>query len=590
MNCRTIIEDSIMALPLPGSTYLEMDISKAGMQDMAAEIMLEFVLNIPEENRRASEDTEKSGRPYRMRAKRNPDNNYSAAVEQVSEWLTNEGYRIYYVSVDSDSIFATASASIIADSLEVEMVAVTSSNSRYTSARTAPSVPDFLEEIITTIVGLQPFIQGTKHLMLGGAAIKTYTSTEILQAYGATNLGVTGLGQNIAIIIDALPSLSDIAAFWGGSGISSSTTRLHFEEVNGPGSTTGNDNHEATIDVSWAGVIAPEAEITVYAVSQLNLTNLNLALDMIYLHAGSKYPSLQIVSISFGFGEKYIISSLFWESNSKLSKLLQSGFNIFVASGDHGAYGLNASGQPEQTVYFPASCPYVTSVGGTRLDYSGNTATLQETAWPYDPATGLGSGGGVSAAFPQPVWQQGPGVVPFANQDRQVPDVSLAADPLYGGKLVYNGVWETCGGTSWGTPIWAGFNALMNEARSNQGYPPLPPLNYFIYRLLGTNAFRDIITGNNGVYFCRPGYDLVTGLGSPVVSQLISKLNTMPYQVMPPGSATNLPYQPAAGGFRWMMFDYYNTGKKDLVCIQYLNTPNGCAQISVATAASSFKR
>ena len=72
--------------------------------------------------------------------------------------------------------------------------------------------------------------------------------------------------------------------------------------------------------------------------------------------------------------------------------------------------------------------------------------------------------------------------------------------------------------------MWAGFCAIINEARVKAGMPTLPYLNPLLYPLLGTSAFRDIQQGSNGAYQAKMGYDLVTGLGAPNVAGLISKL------------------------------------------------------------------
>ena len=108
-----------------------------------------------------------------------------------------------------------------------------------------------------------------------------------------------------------------------------------------------------------------------------------------------------------------------------------------------------------------------------------------------------------------------------------VPDVSLTADPYPGGLLVLNGTPDSVGGTSWSAPVWAGFCALMNEARIRSGKPALPFLHPLLYLLQGTAAIRYITIGSNGVYEARVGYDLVTRLGVPNVRALSANLNAV---------------------------------------------------------------
>jgi kumamolisin len=107
---------------------------------------------------------------------------------------------------------------------------------------------------------------------------------------------------------------------------------------------------------------------------------------------------------------------------------------------------------------------------------------------------------------------------------RLVPDVCAAADPNTGAFLVFHGHGIGIGGTSWSAPVWAGICALINEARKNAGKPMLPFLNPLLYPLLGTPAFRDITAGSNGAFHGTPGYDQVTGIGSPNVKELVQRL------------------------------------------------------------------
>jgi kumamolisin len=132
----------------------------------------------------------------------------------------------------------------------------------------------------------------------------------------------------------------------------------------------------------------------------------------------------------------------------------------------------------------------------------------------------MSSGGGKSIYFSRPPWQKGAGVT---GRRRLVPDVSATADPEEGGLVILHGVPHQYGGTSWSAPIWAGICALLNAVRKNNGRPPLPFLNPFLYPLADL-CFQDILDGSNGVYHAKQGYDLVTGLGSPNVAALIKEL------------------------------------------------------------------
>ena len=234
-------------------------------------------------------------------------------------------------------------------------------------------------------------------------------------------------------------------------------------------------------------------------------------------HSG---PALRQVSISLGLGETFLHGpgGEVATEHQKFLRLAAAGVNVFVSSGDAGSnpdQTGHGSGGPLQAEY-EASDPCVIGVGGTSLRLNGAGQVASEVAWPA-------SGGGKSVYFPRPSWQHGNGVP--AGTQRLVPDVCAAADPNEGAVLILHGARQQIGGTSWSAPIWAAFCALINEARHRNGKPLLPFLNPLIYPLLGTNCFRDIVSGSNGAYHATPGYDLVTGLGAPDIKQLVAKLS-----------------------------------------------------------------
>jgi subtilase family serine protease len=114
---------------------------------------------------------------------------------------------------------------------------------------------------------------------------------------------------------------------------------------------------------------------------------------------------------------------------------------------------------------------------------------------------------------------------------RNIPDVSMIAQTIlysiYGGGITNDYV----GGTSAATPLWAAFTALINQQAAANGYPPEGFLNPLIYEI-GRSAnyplyFNDITMGNNtwsnspNAYYATNGYDLVTGWGTPIGSNLI---------------------------------------------------------------------
>jgi kumamolisin len=128
--------------------------------------------------------------------------------------------------------------------------------------------------------------------------------------------------------------------------------------------------------------------------------------------------------------------------------------------------------------------------------------------------------------FARPDYQRAVVVARDADH-RLVPDVSAVADPFTGVQIVFNQNRRIGGGTSQSAPIWAGFTALMNQYVIARGAPPLGDINPLLYRVAQGSrlpGFRDITTGGNAVDSPTPGYDLVTGLGSPNVDNLARNL------------------------------------------------------------------
>jgi kumamolisin len=456
-------------------------------------------------------------------------------VKVLVDWLKKEGFKVGKVTKDGTAVYASARVDQIEKSLGVEMVRVTKDGLTFTAARNAPSLPAEVAGSVHAIVGLQPFRRAHKHgrkqlptrgnrasVKSGSAATPSpnvanappYLVREILKTYNADGLSVTGKGQTIAILIDTFPVDSDVRTFWRRNSIPGTTSRI--AKINVKGGTLPAPEGEETLDVEWSSGIAPGAKIRVYASGTLAWVDLDAALDQIIADTATQ-PGMRQLSVSLGLGETFMPAGEVQTQQQKFLRLAAAGVNVFVSSGDAGSNpditGHNANG-PTQAEY-GASDPSVIGVGGTTLTLKSNGSVNVESGW----ASG---GGGVSVFFDRPSWQTGSGVP--AGTKRLIPDVAAAADPDTGAFLVFHGSVTQYGGTSWSAPVWAGFCALINEARLKAHKPALPFLNPLLYPLRGTPAFRDITTGSNGAFQAGAGYDLVTGLGVPNVKELIARL------------------------------------------------------------------
>ncbi|MGI0068645.1 MAG: fibronectin type III domain-containing protein, partial [Nitrosopumilaceae archaeon] len=205
--------------------------------------------------------------------------------------------------------------------------------------------------------------------------------------------------------------------------------------------------------------------------------------------------------------------------------------SFFVSSGD-GGHG----------VEWPAAAPYVISVGGTTLNLDSSGNWLSESTW-------SGSGGGLSSYESKPSYQNNF----VSGNQRAVPDVSYDGNPNTG-VYVYDSVpingqsgWWIVGGTSAGSPQWAGISAIVNSQGAKLASASFGTSNALYGAATGAQSnpqtnpyltnYHDITTGSNGNCgsLCNAalGYDEVTGLGSPQANNLISYLSTPPAPTAP---------------------------------------------------------
>jgi kumamolisin len=450
----------------------------------------------------------------------------AADYNKIVRWLTSQGFTIKPADPYNLSVFASGSVSRIGDGLGTKFARVKFAGIEFTSAFTAPSLPTAVAGAVLGINGLQPHLRPRplSSVVPAGPTKLTnnsvpYTVPEILKAYqGSTD---DGTGQTIGIVIDTFPANSDLTTFWTANSIAQSLNNIAKVQVV-PG-VLPNPSGEETLDVEWSSGVASGAKVRVYATTDLTFVHLDQAYQAIINDLPSQ-PTLHQVSLSYGLGEEYMPQGQMQTDDQYFAVLAGAGVTVLVSSGDGGSTpGPNGYGDtsgPRQ-VESPASDPNVTAVGGTSLLLNQSTgAVSSEGAW------SLG-GGGISQFFARPVWQTGSGVPSGAN--RLVPDVALVADPNTGGYLVLNGLLYVVGGTSWSAPTWAGICARINQVRIGVAQPSVGLLGPKIYPLLGSSNFRDITSGSNGsngFYNAGSGFDPCTGIGVPVIDNLIGTLGT----------------------------------------------------------------
>ncbi len=352
----------------------------------------------------------------------------------------------------------------------------------------------------------------------GSSSPNSFTPAEFQQAYGFNQTqfeyGVTanGSGQTIAIV-DAYndPNItSDLQAFDKqfqlpappSFRVVSQTGSSSLPGTDPSGKGTNNWEQEEALDVEWAHAMAPGASILLVEANDSSDSN---------LYAGVKFaadqPDVSVVSMSFGRSE----SSGDTGDNSDFTTPKGHNPVTFVAaSGDSG------------TISYPASSPNVLGVGGTEVTLNGTNNIFSETAW-------SGSGGGISQYESLPSYQDN--AVPKGTTHRASPDVAYNAGFNVSVFDSYNNgtttPWAGIFGTSAAAPQWAAIIAIANQGRVLYGgMPTLNGATQTLPMLYGASSldFNDITTGSNKNFSAGPGYDMVTGLGSPNADLVIYSL------------------------------------------------------------------
>ena len=389
----------------------------------------------------------------------------------------------------------------------------------------------------------------------GSAGPKCYQPAQIQAAYGLTSLlntGKTGAGRTI-VIIDAFQSpyvRSDLSIFDSTFGLPDP----NFQQIAPFGLTPFDPNdanmdgwaEEITLDVLWAHAIAPRAKILLaLAASNNDADILNTTKYVVDHNLGD------VISQSFGEAEQCMDPALLEEQHAVFQEASNEGITLFASSGDSGAAQFNCAGTGAiLAASTPASDPLVTGVGGTTLNADGNTgAYIGETAW-TEPLFGCNppavkkqdincSGGGFSTIYGRPSFQSSIG----GASGRGVPDVAYNAG-INGGVLTHCGICNLLsgldptdptifflfGGTSAGSPQWAGITAIADQIAQRR----LGDINAALYTVGGSAnyaaALHDETVGNNFVQEIHTGYntatnwDPVTGLGSPNAANLVPLL------------------------------------------------------------------
>ncbi len=461
-------------------------------------------------------------------------------VSQVQAWLAGVGLTATYSSGFSVRVSGAANTVESAFGLSLDNYQLSGGQRAY-RADDAPLIPSALSGDVVGILGLDDLPLIPPHL---SAATSTstpaalpheegltpcapaedtagldlsYTPDEVGSAYDVGTLtgeGETGEGQTVAMFELAPHTTIDVDTYEQCFGLSNAVGTTF---VDGGGTPSAGGTSEADSDIEQVATQAPGTSIMSYEGPDTGQGQYDTWWTIINADTAS------VVSTSWGLCEPLAVQGGAMAADDTLFEQAASqGQTILAAAGDAGSEDCDPQNSSTNLeVDFPGSDPWVTDVGGTDLSYS-------ETAW-NTSQVGAG-GGGVSRYMSLPSWQPADWEWPngdnaCATSCRNVPDISANAG--VGEVFFTNDEWGAFIGTSLAAPLVAGLVADVAGGCVTTRQGDLAPALYGLYRD-GTygSAFTDITVGDNDftgtyddeLYPATPGYDAVSGIGSPLAA------------------------------------------------------------------------
>ncbi len=533
-------------------------------------------------------------------------------IQTVVSWLQTHGFQVNQVAKGRTVIEFSGTAGQVRDALHTEIHKFAVNGEDHWANARDPQIPAALAPVVAGVATLhnfrpKPLVRfsskwpkvatrnGLRPAYNQDDGTHALTPADYAAIYNINPLykaGINGTGVTIAALCVATILAQDIDDFRTVFGLPANepqfvvngTSPDFFEyqlEQYGP-------DVEGTLDVSWAGAIAPNATVKFIIAADTDTT---AGLQLAEEYAVDSNLA-DVITESFSVCESDVTKAFAQQLSAVREQAAAQGITYVVSTGDWGPYTCySTSGTGPVTANALASTPYTVAVGGTEFSSITNTATywsatndsktlasalsyLPETVWNdscdaaqcgADNATVEASGGGVSVLFAKPSWQSGVTGIPNDGA-RDLPDLSLTASPATDPYLLC--YWGSCeggaitsnsfmpvGGTSASAPSFAGVMALVNQKmKSRQG-----AVNYILYQLAtsqqysscnGSNTktlpastciFNDTTAGNSAIpgepkygeagalYQAGVGYDLATGLGSPNVANLVNNWDSVSF-------------------------------------------------------------
>ncbi|KAF7359983.1 Serine protease S53 [Mycena venus] len=473
----------------------------------------------------------------------------AVTVSEVSGWLQTYGITAKSVSPAGDLLQITVPVSTANTLLSAQFSSFTHTASGKTSIRTLSySIPASLQSHIQFIHPTVAFVPpltapSLNRVKVEGHAIveerveptsntvtscaNTVTPSCIEALYGFPTAKANHSAQNIigvAGYTGQYASYSDLALFLKNLQPDLVGSNFTVMEIDGGVNTQaqGQAGDEADLDIEMTVGLAGGVPTTFISVGADYTDDIWGFIDIANsILAAPIKTRPTVLTTSYGFNENTVPVSVSIGMCNAYTQLGAVGISVLFASGDGGVSGLQPTSCSTFQPTVPGTCPFITSVGGSSGLAPQTAAAL--------------SAGGFSNIFPTPAYQAAEVAAYIASigdeyaglyntSGRGIPDVALQALDV---EFVWDGSLYLVGGTSCATPIFAALIALVNDRLTAAGKPVMGFLNPFLYSSVGKAAFTDITSGNNpgcntNGFYAAPGWDPVTGLGTPNFNALLT--------------------------------------------------------------------
>ncbi|HEX7130142.1 MAG TPA: protease pro-enzyme activation domain-containing protein [Rhodanobacteraceae bacterium] len=429
-----------------------------------------------------------------------------AQARAVANYMRRSGFTNVQIAPNRMLVSGDAPAAKVQAAFGTSFVSVRTHDGRMAYANTRDAhVPAALQDSVLSVIGLQTvhtahtMVQKSQLNSVQPQAVTGHNPTEFASIYGGSGVP-TAAGVTVGIITQGSLTnvINDLNQFTSNNGLPTVTTQT--VNTGGTSSDTSGDGEWDLDSQDIVGIGGGQVgKIIFYNEPTLSNSALTSNINTVVSRNEAK-----IINMSLGECETSAQGDgSAAAQDQSFQQAVAQGQTFSISTGDSGA---DECGDGGTTPSWPAASQYVIAAAGTTLNAS-TTTWSSETVW-------SGSGGSESTFEPKPSWQ-----TLWSGTHRGVADIAYDADPNSGAKVIVDGATQQIGGTSLAAPLFSGAWARMIASKGTSiGFAG--PLIY----QLPASSFHDITSGNNGGETATVGYDLASGRGSPIISQMNANL------------------------------------------------------------------